>query len=240
MDDNKDSSAFDQMAATLNQMSLTDGQGKIPEDDTSVENTATQEKNTVDQTATPEKAADDEDTSTQDGDSDSEKELAVDDAGKRYIPEKRFKKTYAEKKQLERELAAERAKSQNAGNTQQPVTLPTSPNDDVESEMLFMKYPQFNPDSEDYSEAIDNLGLQIYKANPGISRLKAAALALKQARALTSDHAKIVSEARTVKAQQSDQGITSRVLNRSAESDVPGEGASVQELEAYLRKTGQW
>ncbi len=244
MDDNKQSSALDQLAANLGNLEMTDSEGKISEDDTSVEDTATQETNTFDDTAEAEKPEEPEETSPQDVESDSETDLAEDEKGKRYIPEKRFKKTYAEKKKLERELADLKAKS-----TQQPAVLPdyqispetkSSPTDDVETEMLFMKYPQFNPDSEDYSSALDKIGLQVFKANPGISRLKAAALAIKQARELTNDQVKIVSEARAVKAQQSDQGITSRVLNRSTDSSVPGEGAGPEELEAYLRKTGQW
>lgn len=107
------------LAAALNGHSITDQEGQIAED-TAEENTAALESNAEEETATAEKATEDKSTSTQEIDESDETNLAVDDSGKRYIPEKRFKKTYAELKQKERENEALKAlvtSTVPAGNT---------------------------------------------------------------------------------------------------------------------------
>jgi hypothetical protein len=180
--------------------------------------------------------------STQEGDDDSKTELAEDEAGKRYVPEKRFDKVYGKLKQTERELQA--LKSQSA---QPRVGLPSAqqPNNPIdktsalETELLFSTMPQFNPESDEYSEELDSLGAELYKANPGITKVEAARRALLTAKKLAGKVAEVKQEARTVKSLQSDQGITNRVISREAGAVDPGK-MSLDELEAHLRKTGQW
>jgi cytochrome P450 len=99
---------------------------------------------------------------------------------------------------------------------------------------------QFNPDGDEYSRELDELGFAIYKATPGITRLEAARKATQMAKKIQSRVTKVTEEARSVKAQQSDQGITSRVSSRGASPDVPGEDASPEEIETWLKARGQW
>lgn len=229
---------FDQLAAAFNNHQVTDGEGQILADDTATEESADQETNTEEETVTAEKSEEvevpqpkKESKTTENAE---EAELAEDESGKRYVPEKKFKKTYAEKKQLERELAELKART-NGVVTQLPsVTAP-----DVETELLYVAMPQFNPDSDQYNKKLDDLGAQIYLANPGITKVEAARRAIKVARELTDDQVQIVAQARTVKALQSDQGITSRVVSRQATSVDP-ERMTLQEKEAYLKANGLW
>lgn len=244
MDDGRTLSLEEQnladLAAAFGNHQITDDEGQLAEP-TADQEEATDETNTFEETATPEKAVT-EDEISQDEPSD-DNELAVDEKGKRYIPEKRLKKETAKRREAERKAAELEAKLQ-----QQPVGLqqPTiqtpvfsNPTEDVETEVLFSKYPQFDPESDEYSKGLDKLGLEIYRANPGISRIKAAKLAIERAKELTSDSAKIVAEARAVKSQQSDQGITSRVVSRGA-TQIDPSNMSLEEKEAYLKANGMW
>lgn len=228
---------LENFAAAFNDHQITDEEGKLVEDTTS-ENTAASETNTLEDTATSEKTEESEET-TPVVDEEDETIPAVDDKGKRYIPEKRFKQTYAQFKETERENQALR----DLVTQIQPVTaqeqVKSEPASDTELEVLFMKYPQFDPNSDEYSKGLDDLGGQILKANPGMSRLQIAKQTLETAKKLTSDQAKVVAEARTVKAQQSDQGITSRVLNRQQET-VDVSKMSVEEKEEWLKANGAW
>jgi len=117
-------------------------------------------------------------------------------------------------------------------------------------EVLKTTLPQFDPSAPEYNRDLDEEGSLIYMASmkrdkkgnetPGITRIQAAKMAIERARRFTKDQVAIQAEARQVKAQTADQGITSRVLNRQATEDVPSANASDEELEAYLRRTGQW
>lgn len=232
------------LAAAFNNHQVTDEEGQLVEETTNQE-TATDETNSFEEAATSEKTEEQEETSTQDEETESETELAVDEKGKRYIPEKRLKKETAKRREAERkaaELEARLKRQQPTGQiatpTQQPVQ-PTTPIEDVETEVLFSKYPQFDPESTEYSEGLDKLGLEIYRGNPGISRLKAARLAIERAKQITSDSAKIVAEARAVKSQQSDQGITSRVTSRQA-TQIDPDKMTLQEKEEWLKANGMW
>jgi hypothetical protein len=84
------------------------------------------------------------------------------------------------------------------------------------------------------------LGFAIYKASPGITRLEAARKAVQMAKKIQSKVTEVKDEARSVKTQQSDQGITSRVTSREASSDVPDESSSPEEMEKWLKAHGQW
>lgn len=245
MNDQQDRSAFSEMAAALNDHQVTDQTGEVPES-TGFEETATQETNTEEETATAEKSEEvsteapkaTEDT-TETGD---EPQLAEDESGKRYVPEGRFKKVYGELKAKEREIES----LKNQSRVSQPIQQPTEPQNpdkssQLETELLYVTLPQFNPSSDEYNQELDDLAVQVYLANPGITKLEAARKAIVKAKNLTKDQVKIIAEARSVKSQQSDQGITSRVANRTSDEDkVPGSNASLEEMEAYLKKTGQW
>lgn len=225
------------LAAAFGNHQITDDEGKLA-DDTADQITATDETNDFEEPATAEKPADEKSVSQDDEDSD-ETELAVDDKGKRYIPEKRLKKETAKRREAERKAAElEQRLLQNQPVRQEAVEL-QRPTDDVESEVLFSKYPQFDPESSEYSRGLDKLGLEIYKANPGISRLRAARLAIERAKELTQDSAKVLAEARSVKALQSDQGITSRVVSRGT-TQVDPDKMSLQEKEEWLKANGMW
>lgn len=229
------------LAAAFDGREITNAEGEISSDETEFEESALQDTNTVEETASSEKSAEQEVEEPKDSTPDSEPELAEDETGKRYVPESRFSKVYGEKKALERELEA--IKSQAQGQTQQQPSTEQPANQvgftDVETEVLYVAMPQFNPESDQYNRKLDSLGLQIFRANPGITKIEAARRAIRTARELTADSAQVVAEARTIKSQQSDQGITSRVTSRQPKQ-VDIDSMNDQELEAYLRANGQW
>jgi hypothetical protein len=245
------------VAAALDNRDITDDEGQISEEETSVEESATQEENTEDESVTAEKPAEDETSDSESEDEPTETQLAEDDSGKRYVPEKRFKEVYADLKQTQRDLKARDSLIQelmSKGMTQkqaekeadksQPEVQPPNKADVLE---LRMTLPQFDPkagedgkpSNPDYSEALDKLGYQIWRANPGMSPLEAGRQALKTAKDISKAELKASSKAREVKSNASDQGITSRVTSRQAEK-FDAEKATDQEIEEYLRSTGQW
>lgn len=254
------------LAAALNDHQITDDEGKMQEESTSFENTAVQETNTVEESETAEKSVEPAlsapkapSKGTENATTEVEAELAEDEAGKRYVPEQRFKEVYAKQKEHEREnqilkAQLEASKIGSRAVAQEPVA-PAKPLDSenrsnaLESELLRATLPQFNPESDQYSPALDQLGAEIYKARmepdkkgnlvPTITKLEAARLAIKRAKDLQSKEVEIVAEARAVKASQSDQGITNRVSSRGASQPNP-DNMSDKELEAYLRSTNQW
>lgn len=241
-------SAFEQMAAALNGREITDGEGNIAET-TASEESATQETNTEENTAQAQEAQLSDATSTQEGDEDDEIP-AVDDSGKRYVPEKRLQKETRKRREAER-LAEQKAREAEAYKQligqplpdRQPTKSDESSSnpglDRLELKMVFREYPQFNPNSEEYSQDLDGLAGNIRKANPGMSVMDAAEQAIETVKRLTSNQIRIAQEARTVKAQQSDQGITSRVLNRSTQSVDP-ESMTLEQKEEFLRASGNW
>ncbi len=231
------------LAAAFDGHFITDQEGQIAEETASQE-PALEETNTEEQAAPSEKTTEEEDASTQDVDESDETNLAVDDSGKRYIPEKRFKKTYAEKKKLERENEALKAlvtSTVPVGNNSQQKSTQTpqdSSLDRLELKMVFKEYPQFNPNSDDYSPELDTLAGNLRKAN-NLSVTDAAEQAMKLVKKFTSDQVQVAREARTVKALQSDQGITSRVGNRQP-TTVDYDSLTLEQKEQYLRDSGQW
>lgn len=244
MDDtNSQPDAFSDMVAAFNDHQITDDQGQIAETPAFEETTA-QETNTVDDTATAEKPAETEDVAPATND-ETESTLAEDETGKRYVPESRFKEVYAKAKELERELEKSKQAQPIAGlqNTPDVTTklppIATDRTEALEVELLKTTLPQFNPDSPEYDRTLDEMGSEIFRANPGITRIEAAKRALKRASELTKTTAAIKAEARQVKSLQSDQGITSRVEKR-VDNTPDINKMNDKELEAYLRSTGQW
>lgn len=235
-------SPIDDLAQAMNGRQVTDSEGQAVEETVTPqeESPTPEEQTTVDEGAQAEKPAESEGEETQtkpEEDGIDLVELASDETGKRYVPESRFKEVYGKMKALER-----------AQNEPKPEVLPqpkvtTQPldkTDAVEIELLRATLPQFNPESAEYSRELDELGFAIYKAQPGVTRIEAARKAVQMAKKIQSKVAAVNQEARTVKSLQSDQGITSRVSSHGAVSDTPGEDASPEEMEAWLKANGQW
>lgn len=237
---------IDELANALNQREITDDEGQpAPENETPAEESSASEYQTPAEDDTQAvKPAETEVRDTQPKTEESEidlVELASDETGKRYVPETRFKEVYGKMKDLERALKEKET---------QPAELPPLPEiksekplpkaDQVEIELLRATMPQFNPESSEYSREMDELGFAIYQANKGITRVEAARRAVTMAKKIQGQVAKVQEEARTVKAIQSDQGITGRVTSREPVSDVPGEEASPEEMEQWLKAHGQW
>ena len=234
-------SPIDDLAQAMNRQ-VTDDNGQIAESETPQEEQPTlEQQTTVEEDAQAEKPAESEEGEPKTDSKEDEidmVELASDETGKRYVPESRFKEVYGKMKDYERKLKEPKSK--------ETIPLPVSESkpldktDQVEVELLRATLPQFNPDGADYSRELDELGFAIYKATPNITRLEAARKAVQMANKIQSKVAEVKLEARAVKSEQSDQGITSRVTSRESSSDVPGEEASPEEIEKWLKTHGQW
>jgi len=187
-------STLDELAAALNDHQVTDDEGQIKEETTSTDETATQEENTVEEPAQAEKPEESEveepKTPTEDDEIDLV-ELAADDTGKRYVPEKRFKEVYGKLKATERELAKNKVPEVIEPITK-PATVPLNKADALEIELLRSIMPQFNPESTEYSRELDELGFSIYEGakdksgNYSMTRTEAARKALQWAKRITS------------------------------------------------------
>lgn len=245
--DDQQSNNLQDLAATFGDLQITDDEGNVAGGQPATQTTAAEEpKPPVTDPAPAEKPLDSEPTAPQPEATTTESELAEDEAGRKYVPEKRFKEIYGKAKATERELEALRAKlQQQAVSPESQATKTSKPAAQadktmaLEAELLRATLPQFNQDSEEYSPEIDSLGAQIYAANPGITMIEAGRRAIKMASSLASKTAAVQAEARTVKALQSDQGITRPVVSRAPQG-APGDNASPEELEAWLKANGQW
>ena len=238
--------SLNELAAALNDHQITDDQGAIKEEEkTSLEEpAASEEQTTVEESATVEKPVETETKAALAEDEESEMQPAEDETGKRYVPEKRFKKVYGEAKEWERKAKEFEAKvlMSSPANTATQQSIANQPIDRtavLETEILKGKLPQFDPESDQYDSELDELGGQILAANPGITKIDAARKALKYAEKLSAKVAGVQSEARLVKSIQSDQGITSRVLNRQSEKVDPSK-LTLEEKEKWLKANGQW
>ena len=233
------------LAAALNDHDVTDNQGQVAGETTPVETTATQEQTTVKEDATAEKSAETaESVPTDTKESENEPEMvetASDETGKRYVPESRFKEVYAKWKAAQRESSTPEVIKPIAPVQARPVDK----TDALEVELLRSTLPQFNPESDTYSREIDELGFSLYegsKDNSGkylITRLEAGRKALDMAKKITSKIADVKLEAKSVKAQQSDQGITNRVLNREGAQLDPNK-MTLEEKEEWLKANDLW
>lgn len=237
-----------EMSALMNGHAITGEDGSEEEggEEPSFENTDAQEmKTSENETSTAEKPAESETTPSQEADSE-DADLGVDDSGKRYVPEKRFKDVYGKAKQAERELAALKAQLEQGNrlleSTKAPgKTLPEPERVIDKADILELKLtkPAFNPQSTEYSRELDELAFKIYKAEDGISIMEAAEKAEEYARALSSRIAQGRSEARLVKSIQSDQGLARANAQRGPQApDV--DAMSDEEMERYLRETNSW
>lgn len=240
---------LEELAALLNDHQVTNEEGAIQAEaeEAPTETPAAQEEKTSDEQApTAEKPAKSEAPSTQEAATEDEPELGVDDSGKRYVPEKRFKDVYGKAKQTERELKAlkEQLAKGNAlleatGKSGKALPEPERVVDKADILELKLTKPQFNPQSADYNQELDELAGKIFKATPGISVIEAADEAERYARGIASRISTAKTEARQVKALQADQGITGNSGQRSGASVDP-KTMSLEEMEAYLRENKVW
>lgn len=231
-----------QLAAALDGHDVTDNDGSVAESETVYEETAPQEETTEDESAEVESTATEETIAPKAEEPEVESDLAQDESGKRYVPQERFDKIYGKAKATERELAALRQQLQanSVLNQAKPGKGQVVPKvDKADILELKMALPQFNSGSPEYDEDLDTLGLQILRANPGITPLQAGHLAIDTAKRLANKANGVREEARAVKSLQSDQGITSRVISRTAtEPDVSKMSAS--QMESYMKSRGMW
>ena len=171
--------------------------------------------------------------------------LVEDEAGKRYVPEDRFKQVYGKMRALERQMKQGQPATlqTNAELPHAPLPKAIAKRDPnvlrLETEMLRTTMPQFDQSSPDYSPELDELGMKIFESNPTMSLLDAGREALRIAQGLSRKAAEARIESRTMKAVQSDSGITG---NTSAHREAPVDPGkmSLREMEDYLKKTGQW
>lgn len=248
------------LAAALNGHEVTDDEGNVVEE-TTTETPALEEKTTdhVEET-TSEETVETSPTQNREDKTESTDEVAQDESGERYVPEKRFKDVYGKMKAHEREAAQakrERDELKTKISTGQQILETTVPTqkmkapekaDLIEIELLKTTMPEFDPmidpvtglpTNPKYSRELDELGTTILRANPGMTRMEAARRAKAMAENLGAGVNEVRREARTVKSQQSDSGITSRVINRSSTSKDPNQ-MSEKEMEAWLKANGQW
>lgn len=237
-----------QLAAAFNDHQITDDEGQIQgETETPLEDTALNEQTTEEtqqgDTKTRETT---EEPKPQDESTEEETAFAEDESGQKYVPQKRFDKVYGRMKEYERKIQDhEKQLAQGEELLKQPVATqkaspkPLPKTEAIEIEVLRMQMPEFDPTSNQYSQELDVLGGEIFRANPGITRLEAARRAKGLASSLTKRQVEAKEETRAYKAQNSDQGITNRVVSRVPQTKRP-EDMSLEEMEAHLKATGQW
>lgn len=232
------------LAATLDGHQVTNEEGNIEETTSSTDQTADPAQNTTEEESTQstEKSAESKTEVTHTEEEETEPNAVEDESGKRYVPEKRFKEVYAKAKEAERkykDMEAQMLLNPQARQPQQQVaSAPVAKEDLLEIEILKGKLPQFDQDSPEYSEELDTIGSEIYRANPGITRIEAAKRAIKFAENIAAKVSNTKLEARVVKTLQSDQGLTSRV---GREPSTPNtDNMSEKEMEVYLKANGLW
>jgi hypothetical protein len=226
-------------AATIEHQ-ITDDEGQMIAEDTAQEESAPQEQTPVEEVATDDTNPPKEEVKSEDKTDEPDLvETAADETGKRYVPESRFKEVYAKLKDAERRAAMSPAPQRTQGLKQPDRT------EALEIELLRTTLPQFNPDHSEYSREVDELGYALYEGSKDskgahtMTRIEAARRAINMTKKITSKVVEIKSEARSVKAQQSDQGITNRVLNREG-TKVDPDKMSLEEKEEWLKAQGNW
>lgn len=243
-----------ELAAALNEREITDANGQITgETDTPDETTADSEPTTTEEATEPaEKPIDDTEAAPLADDVPDEDQHAVDETGKRYVPEARFKKETAKFRETERKLKALEAQLaqgnallQNVDTTKTgaaselpaPVAPSYSKADILE---LKMELPQFDPNKAEYDPAVDALGYELLKADPLLTPLEAGKKALKMSREFGKREADARVAARTVKTVQSDTGITSRRSSGTDATRVDPNSMTLEEKEQFLKEQGLW
>lgn len=220
-------STIDDLAAALNNHQVTDEDGQVSSA------SAPEQVDSLESESVPTEEVQEEPKLQE-----QEPEEAEDDQGRKYIPAKRFEKVYGQKKALERELASLRQQVQ-----KEPEKVPEQALDRtqaLEMELLFDKYPEFNPNDDKYSPELDALAGKFVQANPSLSALQAAREAKEFAKRIGSKQAGIQQESIMVKRAVSDNGIAGRPQKVSTQPEIDIATASADDLERYLKQTGNW
>lgn len=246
-DQKSDNENVKDLMDAFNGHSITDASGQLAEEP-ATDTSPVEEQTPVTETA--EETPKEEPQQGRQETAETEPDEAEDEDGKKYVPKRRFDEVYAKWKEAERKTSVKQDVAFTPTQTaQQPIG---NINPDraamLETEILNQTLPQFNPNSPDYSQVLDEMGAEIYQSNhrydansgqilPTITKLEAARRALARAKQLGGFQEQARKEARIVKTQQSDSGITtsSKTIAEKNPADM-----SLEEKEAYLKKTGQW
>lgn len=224
-------------------MSLTDEDGKPMEEETTSQPTSPVEEKQSEEPETP--AEKPQEKPTEESEEPENANLVEDETGKRYVPEDRFKQVYGKMRAYERQLKqAPPVQAQpEAEHSAAPLPKALAKRDPsvlrLETEMLRTTMPMFDPNSPEYSPELDELGMKVFEANPKMSLLDAGREAVRIAQGLSRKAAEVRAETRTIKAVQSDSGITGNTAARR-EAPIDPSKMSLEEMEAYLKKSGQW
>ncbi len=232
----------DQLAAALDGHQVTDEEGKVEESETPDLESAPENQTTEDESAPVETPPVQEEEASKASEPEDGEPLAEDESGKKYVPEKRFNQVYGKMKDYERQLEEQEAqKAKGEALLQQKPKSESKPVKVDKADILELKMtlPQFDPNKEEYSPELDKLGFNILRANPGMTPLEAGHEALKLAKQLAKKEALVREEARSVKSQQSDSGLTTRVVSRG-QTQIDPNSMTEQELEAYMKQNGMW
>ena len=229
----------------FNGHSITDEDGQLAEEPAN-DTSPVEEQTTVTETEVPKEPEKKPEQET----AETEPEEAEDEDGKKYVPKRRFDEVYAKWKEAERKTSVKQPMAPTPAQTvQQPIgNINPDRASMLETEILNQTLPQFNPSSPEYSQVLDEMGAEIYQSNhrydpnsgqilPTITKLEAARRALARAKQLGGFQEQARKEARIVKTQQSDSGITasSKKVAEKNPNDM-----SLEEKEAYLRKNNMW
>ena len=225
------------LEAALNKQ-ITDDEGHLTEEQISDEDTAPQEQNQVDDSTQEVNPAEVEVQEPKLESETEETQLVEDEEGKKYIPEKRFKEVYAKAKDNERRV--KELEKALAAQIRQPAqeAVPQSKADALEVELLFAKYPQFDPTHPDYDQDVDDLAADLYVAGKARTKIEAAKMALDKVKVLSSKSTSIKDEAKVIKKMMAESVTSKGGMRAEAKPDV--DKMSVAELEAYMKSSGEW
>lgn len=225
----------DDLVASLNGHQITDDEGEMVENTTD-QDTTSDEINAEDLTEEELPTAELSNEVSQPHEDEEESELAVDDSGRRYVPEKRFKDVYRKWKE------AERSKTQAPTVNEEPEFSPNNLQVDkmerMENEFLFTRYPQFDPASSSYSPVLDKIAGDVYSASGGrMTKLEAARVAISRAKELADSEGAVKAGVRQVKMSQQ-ESLSTRSGARATVVDP--DKMSLSDMESYLKNTGNW
>lgn len=226
------------LEAALNKQ-ITDDEGQLEQEETTFfEEPATQEEKQVDDSTQEVNPADEEVQEPKPETESEETQLVEDEEGKKYIPEKRFKEIYAKAKENERKVRE--LEKAIAAQIRQPAqeAVPQSKADALEVELLFSKYPQFDPTHADYDQDVDDLAADLYVAGKARTKIEAAKMALEKVKVLSSKSLSIKDEARTIKKMMAESVTSKGGARTEAQPDL--DKMSVTELETYMKAKGEW
>ena len=226
------------LEAALNKQ-ITDDEGQLEQEETTfTEEPATQEQKQMDDSTQEVNPAEEEVQEPKPETESDETQLVEDEEGKKYIPEKRFKEIYAKAKENERKVKElEKALTYQIRQPAQ-AEVPQSKADELEVELLFSKYPQFDPTNSDYDQDVDDLAADLYVAGKARTKIEAAKMALEKVKVLSSKSLSIKDEARTIKKMMAESVTSKGGARTEAQPDI--DKMSVAELETYMKAKGEW